>query len=192
MINNEFLKNITGFINIIFNVVTLISILIFSSILLFLPSEIYQSLEILSLVKSLKPWIAIAWFLSISVLTAKVIIYCAFGIRNRISRSNFIRNLGSDEKAILAHYILTNTTTLPFKWSNAAIDRLVALEVIFMSSLNDGHSMVPASSYSIQPWAWEIVKRNPEYLEPELSEIKRNLENKINEDASSVDGLNFS
>jgi len=190
MVNNDALKNITGFINIIFNTVTLVSVLIFSSILLFLPLEFYQSLGVLSLVKSFKPWIVMIWLLSIAILSAKAIICCAFGIRNRISLGNFIRNLGSDEKAILAHYIITNTTTLPFNYSNAAINRLVAIDVIFMSSLTS--SSVLCSSYSILPWAWKIIKNNPVLLEPELSVVRRELDKRIKENASTVDGIKYS
>lgn len=165
------LKDIVGYINFLFHPEVLTSAFVFSSLLLFLPLEVYQYMGVNDFIASIKLWIVMLWFLSISIIIAKFIVRK----KEKFSHRNIIRNLGSDEKRLLAKYIIYNRTTVSFGFSEDAINRLVALEVVSFSSLGGGTPLNYGVNYFIQPWAWKIIKNDHELLAPELRETYEEL-----------------
>ena len=74
-----------------------------------------------------------------------------------------LENLSKDEKELLREYIDNDTKTRNFSYRNGVAMGLKSCNILFISSnLSRGPRLM--FPFNIQPWAWEMLKRNPKYL----------------------------
>jgi len=75
-----------------------------------------------------------------------------------------LSNLSKDEKKILKEYIDKDTKTNYYSKFDGVVGGLEKSKILYISSeLGQGpNAMFP---FNIQPWAWEMLKKNPKYLE---------------------------
>jgi len=142
---------------------------IISTVLLFGGEELIASLGLLEAKEILKPWVGVAWIISISIIISEPTYYAFNLVKKRIQwriklkqMQKTLHNLTPDEKIFLSVYIDDDTKTQSADYNNGVVSGLVAEKIIFRSSnLSQYYTTFP---YNIQPWAWEYLKNNPEIL----------------------------
>ena len=75
-----------------------------------------------------------------------------------------LSNLSKDEKRILKEYIDKDTKTNYYSKFDGVVGGLEKSKVLYVSS-NLGQGPGAMFPFNIQPWAWEMLKKNPKYLE---------------------------
>lgn len=73
-----------------------------------------------------------------------------------------LSNLSKEEKAILSEYIDNDTKTNYYNINDGVIGGLVSTQILYRST--NISQMGSVFSYNIQPWAWEMLRKNPKYL----------------------------
>lgn len=74
-----------------------------------------------------------------------------------------LENLSKDEKELLREYIDNDTKTRDFSIRNGIARGLQSCKILYISSnISRGPKFI--FPFNIQPWAWEMLKKNPKYL----------------------------
>ena len=80
-----------------------------------------------------------------------------------LSNKRLLANLSKDEKELLREYIDNDTKTRNFSIRNGIAMGLKSYNVLYISS-NITRGLKLMFPFNIQPWAWEMLKKNPKYL----------------------------
>lgn len=75
-----------------------------------------------------------------------------------------LSNLSKDEKSILKEYIDKDTKTNYYSKFSGVVGGLEKSKILYISS-NIGQGPGAMFPFNIQLWAWEMLKKNPKYLE---------------------------
>jgi hypothetical protein len=100
-------------------------------------------------------------------------------IKNRIKNKRLarcgrlaLRDLLSEERKFLAGFLFQDSKTRCFDVRNDTLGELISNNIIFPAS-NIGP--FESSLYNMYSWAWKELKMYPELLEPELSDLMKNV-----------------
>ena len=150
------------------NPTPLFAIVLATTLFLFLPGQIAETLGITELRTEYRLWLGLAWLGSLSILSAQGLSAAVQTTRKRLEwRRNLKRleqslhNLAPPEKTFLRGYIDNDTRTQKADIMDGVVNGLVAGKVVFRSaSVGYGTRF----SFNIQPWAWDYLKAHPELL----------------------------
>ena len=91
-------------------------------------------------------------------------------IENNLSQSDIeetnkyiLRQLSTEEKLLLKEYIDNDTKTMKFSIRDGVAMGLISVNVLYISS-KFGRGLKAIFPFNLQPWAWEMLKKNPKYL----------------------------
>lgn len=119
-------------------------------------------------VASLLPYISILTLLSFSLLISKPIKDFFTVMYNKYyhytTMTYFLKQLTNDEKVLLKSYLTDNVRAKYFDLSDGVASGLASKKLIYRSS-NVGTGISTEFSYNIQDIAFNILKKNPKYLE---------------------------
>ena len=74
-----------------------------------------------------------------------------------------LENLSKDEKELLREFMDNDTKTRSFSLRDGVAMGLKSYNVLYISS-NYTRGLKLMFPFNIQPWAWEMLKKNPKYL----------------------------
>lgn len=156
----------------------LLGILITAAIYLSMPGPWLRYLGLDSVDQGIRPWVSGALIVTAGLVVAHGLALAAEYIRNKIDARNKIKvleerlsNLAEDEKVVLSLYLASNRKTQTLSYQHGPANGLQAANILFRSS-NIG-SADNHFSYTMQPWAWEALNRNPELVGMTLEELGR-------------------
>ena len=144
-------------------------ILLSTSALLFLPSEVLDKIGLKDFRDTQKTWIGLVFLGSTVFLSS----YAAEEIwttskkaylerRQLKSWQNQIVDLSPPEKLVLREYIENQETTRYFEISNGIVNGLVAKKILYCAS-NIG-AYWTSFPFNMQPWAWKYLNEHTDIL----------------------------
>lgn len=152
----------------------LLSVVLLSGILLFSPTSFLLKLGMADLVKNIRPWLGLAFLLSVAVLFSMFLFWIKDIVIKKISErrelkyaKENLRLLSDDEKRFLSDYIIERTITKNAHLDNGVANSLEHKGIIYRGSTSG--RVLTGFPFILQPWAADELKKNPEFLEPELS-----------------------
>lgn len=150
----------------------LAAIAIFAGLLLFAPRSFSETLGLLPIIDQYRPWIGFAFLLTIALLSAHAsvpLVKYAMAEwkqrRNRKRQEERLRNLTSDEKAVLRGYIFKDTRTQYLRPDDGVVRGLVSVGIIYQASSIGGAGFSFYFAFNIQPWAWDYLQKNRSLIE---------------------------
>jgi len=155
-------------------------IALLSSLLLFLPSNSISIFGVNNLVDTYRMWIGLTCLSSYSLLLTHFVFwlkdYGANARKNyhiKTKRISLLKNLSPEEKEILSGYILTQSKSRQLNMRCGTTNGLEHSMIIYRSAVigtADGWF-----AYNLHPWAWDLLSKNPEFLNPIFSQHKEKL-----------------
>jgi len=73
-----------------------------------------------------------------------------------------LHNLSPEERVTLTPYIRENTKTRPLDHLNGVVQELVSSGILYAPGRQ--FDMTVGVAFSMHPWAWEYLRRNPKLL----------------------------
>lgn len=152
-----------------------------SGFLIFAGEEILDTFGLSLLLKNYRSWISIIFLISIALIASNFIVWLGGLITKKIlqlrklkMRIKKLNRLSNDEKMILLRYLLQNTRTQTFPFSDGRLAELIHYQIVFESS-NIGN--LDNWPYNIQPWAWDYLQKHQDELftESECRECSERL-----------------
>jgi hypothetical protein len=147
----------------------LAAIAIAAGMLLFSPSTFTEALGVARFVIGYRMWIGVVFLASTAVLLSRTGGGLFEFTRNRVRQNRTLKmwqrrlhELTSEEKRVLASYVLKGTRTQYFQLQDGVIQGLVAEKIIMRASTVG--DLLTGIAYNIQPWAWEYLKEHPRLL----------------------------
>lgn len=147
------------------------ALLVASTLLLFLPSNVLDILGLDLLVGNYRPWIGGVWLITLSIGAVQWGRSVASWFYSKIRWKLIVRprlvkklkDLSPSEKSFLAFYLLANTKVQYADINDGLVGELVSSRIIRRASqLSVYHTRFP---FNIQPWAWEELRKNPELVD---------------------------
>jgi uncharacterized membrane protein len=148
-----------------------------TALLLFLPQSILTPLGLHAFVEGKRRLIGLIFFYSIKCFLAISVLWILVKIRKRIQSKRSeqtgkpsLHELTAEERKFLAGFVVQDTTIQHFNIRDDTLDGLLHSNILFLSP---SANQVESSRYNMHPWAWAELRRHPELLEPELSDLIR-------------------
>lgn len=149
---------------------TLVAIAIASGLLLFAGNTFNEFLGFTVFIESYRPWIGVIFLvfgvLAVVNLTEKCIKKVNRWYLSKKRHSVAIerlKNLTDDEKLVLKPYILDQKRSHRFWIDNGTVVELEKLGIIFRSS-GFGEIYGRGFPYNMQPWVWEHLNNNVQFV----------------------------
>lgn len=168
---SELIPKIKDWVNL--GIVPVIGLLLFSSLLIFLPESAIKAVGLMSLSEEYKIHVGLAFFFSIAFLVSYSLnaLWRVFLGRwlHETASLYFLRkeanDLTEEEKAVLRNFIEKRTRSMNLSLKNGVVLGLEQRKFIIRTG-NLGTDAVSMSfPFAIQPWAWEYLNKHPELLE---------------------------
>lgn len=155
--------------------------IIISAVLLFSPGSYLTILGIADIVDKIRSWLGFAFLVSSALLFTIFLFWMKDLLAKKLkgrrelkyAREN-LRRLSGDEKRFLSDYIIQRNITQNASIGNGVANSLVHKGIIYQPS-TVGH-LITGIAFNLQPWAHEELNKQPELLEPELSQLKKDME----------------
>lgn len=167
----ELIPKIKDWVNL--GVVPIIGLLIFSSLLIFLPESVIQNIGLKALSEEYKIHIGLVFIFSIAFLVAYSLnglwrVFLGTWLHEQASLY-FLKkeatDLTNEEKLLLKSFLENKTRSMNLSLKNGVVLGLEKRRFIIRSG-NLGTDIASMSfPYAIQPWAWEYLNKHPELLE---------------------------
>lgn len=154
-----------------------------SSILLFGPPSMLVSLGMSDFVEQYRTWIGFAFLLStvmsVVPLGGKLVAAITGWVQASTDakyRAKVLRSLTLQERMVLAGYVVRNTNSVRAPLSDGVVQGLVHRQVLYRSTnLSDEWQNF---AFNLHPWAQQLLERQPEILEPEVTILREQLTSK--------------
>lgn len=147
---------------------SLLGVGIGSSVLLFAPEGLSETLGTAELVKQHRSIIGLIFIGSWALLLAHLISWGSKRVvaarqshRERVIRESQLRDLTPEERHLLVPYVLKSQTTQRFACDDGIAGGLEARGILFRSSKWFKPDRIP---YNLQPWARKHLQAHPELL----------------------------
>ena len=161
----DFLKNLKNFLSL--DNRSLFIVLSISWVIYFLPSHIWEEINLLNFWMALRPYIFVVgivstiWFLSGSIFDMTQTL--SSKITTNRNEEKTILATSRVEREYLARYLHSDTTTLAFDYRDGIVNGLIGKRILYRAS-EASNPMSFNFDYNIQPWAWDYLKKHPELL----------------------------
>lgn len=149
--------------------------------LLLMPEDIAESIGLQKFITEQKPWIGLVALVSVALLSAHGLVWLGcFGkdfYKSRKLQKAWkanLKDLTPEEKDILARYILNQTKSRKLDPQSGIVNGLCDSGIIYPAGKFG--TLYGGLAYNLQPWAWQELKKHPEYLEPVISQLRREIE----------------
>jgi len=136
---------------------------------LFLPNDMVNELGLTALRNLYRPWLGGVFLVAGGLLAAHGLTAITIWLRKEITfrldlrrAKQRLHDLTPDEKKLLAKYLINNTRTQIFPYSDGVVSELEALVIIRRAS--DLGTLLDGFPYNIQPWAWKHLRKHPELV----------------------------
>jgi hypothetical protein len=149
-------------------------LLISCSLLLFIPHDFIVFLGLNEFTKEQRPWIGITWLISTSFCTVyffKMIAPSITELANSLSikyhRAKIIRNLTSDQKALLSDFKLNGWKENRLDVNSAAVNQLIHLTIIDVPARQITPYVSDGSQFGrvfVSDWARKYLDKYPKRL----------------------------
>ena len=126
-----------------------------AGVVTFFPDNWLSYIRLIGLKNMLGAWIAGVFFVSLSIIAIDF-------LKKRREYKNLCKrllNLNNSEKSIVKNLFDNDSSQLNMLC--ASVSKLEKLDIIFKPPIWDGGAM---ASYTLQPWALEYLRKNPEYF----------------------------
>lgn len=163
----DFIGKIKDFLSL--NTRQVVIVAVASWLLLFLPDSMLGVMGLADLRGQLRPWIglvallSLAWLIALPLYRTGEYVHKEF-LDWRFQRSGrrLLESLSPIEKRYLSEYIVNDTTTRTFRFSDGVAQGLEAKRILYRAStLSRG---LDYFDYNIQPWAYRALRTNPSLL----------------------------
>ena len=158
-----------------------LAIALVATALVGLPAGITDRLGVTEFVGKFRMWIGFVCVASYGLLFTHVLCASKDSIRGWWSRRRLLqlgrealRNLSLPEKTMLADYLLFETKSRKQDYQSGIVHELQRANILYQASSLG--SLMDGFAFNLQPWAWEELQAHPEILEPELSERRKEIE----------------
>ena len=147
----------------------LVGLTAISTILLFAPSTFINALGLTEILEAYRGWVGGAFLISGILLGVHVLAYLGDPIERWFNDRRFIivhathlKELSPGEKTILRRYVDNDTRTQELNISDGVAQGLVGKKILIRTStLGDATGWF---DHNIQPWAWNYLKKHPQFL----------------------------
>lgn len=168
---SEIIPKIKDWVNL--GVVPVIGLLIFSSLLIFLPESTIQDIGLKALSEEYKVHVGLVFLFSIAFLVAYSMnglwrIFLGTWLHEQASLyflKKEANDLTEEEKALLKSFIENRTRSMNLSMKDGVVLGLEKRRFIIRTGLLGTDALSMSFPYAIQPWAWEHLNRHPELLE---------------------------
>ncbi|MBN1882280.1 MAG: superinfection exclusion B family protein [Deltaproteobacteria bacterium] len=152
-----------------------------SALLLFLPQSILTHLEIDAFIEGKRRLIGLVFFYSVKCFLAILVFWVLVRIKDKIKAKRLaqngrpaLRDLTSEEKTFLAGFFVLESKTQHIDVRDISLDGLICNNILFLASnISLAESRI---NYHMHSWVWKELKRYPELLEPELSDLANTMQ----------------
>ncbi|MCW9011045.1 superinfection exclusion B family protein [Marinobacter sp.] len=167
----ELIPKIKDWVNL--GVVPVIGLLIFSSLLIFLPESTIQDVGLEALSKEYKVHIGLVFLFSIAFLVAYSLnaiwsVFLGTWLREKASLyflKKEANDLTEEEKELLKGFVENRTRSMNLSMKNGVVLGLEKRQFIIRTGNLGTDALSMSFPYAIQPWAWEYLNKHPELLE---------------------------
>ena len=141
------------------------ALLLFTGLLLFLPSRVGDSIGVTEFITRYKMWLGLG-FLGGTVLCVVNIGEAVLGqvrtVRVRFIIKNQLHQLSPEEKRVLRLYIDANSKTLMFKVTDGVVGGLEKKGILYRPT---EWTKADKAAYNLHDWIWVYLKRHPDLIE---------------------------
>lgn len=89
------------------------------------------------------------------------------------------KSLTPEERRLLARFFVNQSKTQVLAINNGVTQGLVHAGIIYRSAnINRREYLEPSFAHNVQPWAWDYLQTRQHLLEPELSELRAESQEK--------------
>lgn len=158
-----------------------LAIALVATSLVVLPDVVTDTLGVTQFVDAFRMWIGFICILSYGLLLTHGLYASKDIIRKwwqqrrllQLGRES-LRTLSPPEKIMLADYVISQTKCMKQAYQDGIVQELQRANILYQAS-NLGNLM-EGFAFNLQPWAWEELQSHPEILEPELSERRKEVQ----------------
>jgi len=162
----------------------IIPIALLASLLVFLPDNTLSIFGVNTLSDKYRMWIGLICLSSYALLLTHLALWIKEYVTNKLNAKRSrketlesLRDLSPEEKVILSDYILLQTKSQQLDIQSGVTNGLEHAQIIYRAAgVGTFHK---GFAYNIQPWAWEELNKNPDLLEPILSQRRKAIEAEI-------------
>jgi len=155
----------------------LLALSIVLALLLFLPSEIAETLAVMDFRNSYRKFLGPALLLLFSFLITKALLSINDYRRMKVNQSRRLSQLHSltaEEKGYLAQFILHGRNSIHVAMGDGVAGGLEAKGIIYRSS--NAFSILEGPPFNLQPWARDYLSEHPDLLEGAVGAPQTNEE----------------
>ncbi|MGB3366177.1 MAG: super-infection exclusion protein B [Acidaminobacteraceae bacterium] len=152
------------------NLKKFVIVLVSTGLLLFLPEKLLVKFNLLDLINEKRSMVSILFLISICGTFVELIDKLLKSIKNKMKiKSNrkkqihLLKTLGEDEKDFLEKFIKDNLSTIYESYNSGTAKSLCTKRIIYYrAQTSSDYNMT--IGYNIQPWAFELLCENENFL----------------------------
>ena len=168
---SDLIPKIKDWVNL--GVVPVIGLLIFSSLLIFLPESTIQDIGLEALSEEYKVHIGLVFLFSIAFLVAYSLnalwrVFLCKWLHEKASLyflKKEAKDLTEEEKTLLKSFIENRTRSMNLSMKDGVVLGLEKRRFIIRTGNFGTDALSMSFPFAIQPWAWEYLNKHPELLE---------------------------
>ena len=149
------------------------AIAVVSVVLLVLPAALTDKIGATGLIGILRAGISVVCIVSWGMLLSRALWAGYEHVRLIMGGRKVLKNLSSDERALLSEYIAHDTKTRVFELSDGTARGLEGALVLYRASQLS--AVCTSFPFNLQPWAWKELQGNPALLQPELDRVRTEI-----------------